>query len=115
MNIIPKTNTLEFDNNIVVRTIEANQPLTIPDYFWHSDFSYDINRILSCLTEKESTVIQLLYGINCEVVEMTDLAKRTGISRSRIREIKEKAIRRMRHSSRANILKKYLGGYETYN
>jgi RNA polymerase primary sigma factor len=70
----------------------------------------EIQRSLSTLTEKERDVINLYYGIGMshgltleEIGEMFDL------TRERVRQIKEKAIRRLKHTSRSKLLKSYLG------
>lgn len=110
-----KRRDLIIDNNTVSIAIENNQPLIAPDYFWMADLSFDINRILDSIDEKERIIIQLLYGLNCDAVEMDDLSKRTHIPRYRIRQLKERAIRTIRKNKKTyNLLCKYLDGYETY-
>jgi RNA polymerase primary sigma factor len=70
----------------------------------------EIQRSLSTLAEKEREIINLFYGIGVphnytleEIGDMFDL------TRERVRQIKEKALRRLKHSSRSKLLKAYLG------
>ncbi len=70
----------------------------------------EIERSLSTLTEKEREVIRLFYGIGMKHgLTLEEIGDRFGLTRERVRQIKEKAIRRLRHSSRSKHLKAYLG------
>jgi len=70
----------------------------------------EIDRALSTLTPRESDVIRLYYGLT-EIPSMTleEIGERFELTRERVRQIKEKAIRRLKHTSRSKILKMYLG------
>lgn len=70
----------------------------------------EVQRTLATLTERESNVIALYFGLNGEsVYTLEEIGDRFGLTRERVRQIKEKAIRRLRHTSRSNTLKSYLG------
>ena len=70
----------------------------------------EVQRILATLTERESNVIALYFGLNGESVStLEEIGDRFGLTRERVRQIKEKAIRRLRHTSRSKTLKSYLG------
>ena len=80
------------------------------DMLLKESLAAEIQRSLSTLTEKEREIINMFYGIGYphsytleEIGDMFDL------TRERVRQIKEKAIRRLKHSSRSKLLKAYLG------
>ena len=66
-------------------------------------------RALSTLTERERDIIKLFFGINTQEMTLEEIGEKFGLTRERVRQIKEKAIRRLRHSSRSKLLKTYLG------
>ncbi len=69
----------------------------------------EIFRALATLTERESDIIRLFFGIGCQEMTLEEIGERFGLTRERVRQIKEKAIRRLRHTSRSKLLKTYLG------
>jgi len=69
----------------------------------------EIERALATLTERESDIIKLFFGIGCQEMTLEEIGERFGLTRERVRQIKEKAIRRLRHTSRSKLLKSYLG------
>ncbi len=70
----------------------------------------EIERSLSTLSEKERDVINLYYGIGMNHgLTLEEIGAKFDLTRERVRQIKEKAIRRLRHTSRSRLLKAYLG------
>lgn len=70
----------------------------------------EIQRSLSTLTEKERDVINLYYGIGMNHgLTLDEIGAKFNLTRERVRQIKEKAIRRLKHTSRSKLLKAYLG------
>lgn len=71
----------------------------------------EIQRSLSRLTEKERDIINLFYGLlnGGYYISLEEIGERYDLTRERVRQIKEKAIRRLKHTSRSKILKSYLG------
>ncbi|OGU99144.1 MAG: hypothetical protein A3J84_09740 [Ignavibacteria bacterium RIFOXYA2_FULL_37_17] len=70
----------------------------------------EIDRALSTLTEREAEVIKLYFGLNKDhSLTLEEIGERFNLTRERVRQIKEKAIRRLRHASRSKNLKTYLG------
>jgi RNA polymerase primary sigma factor len=69
----------------------------------------EIDRALATLTERESDIVRLFFGIGCQDMTLEEIGERFGLTRERVRQIKEKAIRRLRHTSRSKLLKTYLG------
>ena len=65
---------------------------------------------LSTLSEREAEVIRLYFGLDREhSLTLEEIGERFQLTRERVRQIKEKAIRRLRHTSRSKSLRAYLG------
>lgn len=71
--------------------------------------SKEIERALTTLTERERDIIRYFFGIGCQEMTLEEIGEKFGLTRERVRQIKEKAIRRLRHTSRSKLLKGYLG------
>ena len=70
----------------------------------------EIRRTLSSLEGKEAKVLTMYFGLDQEnPLTLEEIGERFKLTRERVRQIKEKALRRLRHTSRSNILRKYLG------
>ena len=70
----------------------------------------EIERALSTLTDREAEVIRLYFGLNAKhALTLEEIGEKFDLTRERVRQIKEKAIRRLKQTSKSNILKTYLG------
>ena len=70
----------------------------------------EVQRALSTLTRREADVISFYFGLNGEhALTLEEIGEKFKLTRERVRQIKEKAIRRLRHTSRSKSLKPYLG------
>jgi RNA polymerase primary sigma factor len=70
----------------------------------------EVQRALSTLTTREADVVTLYFGLNGEhAMTLEEIGEKFNLTRERVRQIKEKAIRRLRHTSRSKALKTYLG------
>lgn len=70
----------------------------------------EIDRAVSTLTPREADVIRLYFGLNgSHPMTLEEIGEKFDLTRERVRQIKEKAIRRLKHASRSKILKTYLG------
>ena len=70
----------------------------------------EIQRALSTLTQRESDVLSFYYGLNGEnKMTLEEIGGKFGLTRERVRQIKEKATRRLRYSFRSRTLRTYLG------
>ncbi len=70
----------------------------------------EIERSLSTLTQREGDVVRLFYGLNGKAaLSLEEIGERFDLTRERVRQIKEKAIRRLKNTSRSRMLKPYLG------
>ena len=68
-----------------------------------------IERALSTLSSREREIIKSFFGIGCQEMTLEEIGERFGLTRERVRQIKEKAIRRLKSPSRSKLLKGYLG------
>lgn len=72
--------------------------------------SREIERSLSTLTDRQADVIKLYFGIGVEhPMSLEDIGDRFGLTRERVRQIKDKAINKLRNTSKSKLLKNYLG------
>ena len=69
----------------------------------------EVDRALETLTERERDIIRYFFGIGCSEMTLEEIGEKFDLTRERVRQIKEKAIRRLRQSSRSKLLKSYLG------
>ncbi|MFH0734270.1 MAG: sigma-70 family RNA polymerase sigma factor [bacterium] len=97
------------DNRLLDVLSNDSQPS--PDHNLMSDsLKNEIERALSTLTEREAEVIKLYFGLNKEhSLTLEEIGEKFNLTRERVRQIKEKAIRRLRHASRSKNLRAYLG------
>jgi RNA polymerase primary sigma factor len=96
------------DNSLLDVLINNDSPNADRSLIMES-LSREIHRALATLTERESDIIRLFFGIGCQEMTLEEIGERFGLTRERVRQIKEKAIRRLRHTSRSKLLKSYLG------
>ena len=70
----------------------------------------EIERSLNGLTPREADVVRLYYGLSGgHSHSLEEIGEKFDLTRERVRQIKEKAVRRLKHTSRSKILKDYLG------
>ena len=76
----------------------------------HESLKTEINRSLETLTPREADVVRLYFGLGEQhAMTLEEIGETFDLTRERVRQIKEKAIRRLKHTSRSKILKTYLG------
>ena len=96
------------DNSLLDVLVNDDSPIADRTLI-NESLSTEVERALSTLTERERDIIKLFFGINTQEMTLEEIGEKFGLTRERVRQIKEKAIRRLRHSSRSNLLKTYLG------
>jgi RNA polymerase primary sigma factor len=98
------------DNSLLDVLENPNTPGTDSGLEYLESLRKEIDRSLGTLTDRQADVIKLYFGIGVEhPLSLEDIGDRFGLTRERVRQIKEKAIRRLKHTSRSKILKTYLG------
>jgi len=85
------------DSSMADKTL-VNESLTI-----------EIDRALSMLSKREKDIVEMSYGINHQEMSLEEIGIRFGLTRERVRQIREKAIRKLRTGSRNSLLRSYLG------
>ena len=69
----------------------------------------EIANALNVLNERERNVVEAFYGINQSESTMEEIGKKYGLTRERVRQIREKAIRKLKQNTKNKMLKSYLG------
>ena len=97
------------ENNLY--SLLANNSDSIPDYsLLENSLKEEIVRSLKALSKREADILKLYFGLDCDhAFTLEDIGQKFHLTRERVRQIKEKAIRRLRHKKRAERLRKYLG------
>lgn len=98
------------DENSLLDILE-NEELPSPDNMLNSEsLKAEIERVLSVLSEREAEVIKLYFGLDKEQAHtLEEIGDKFNLTRERVRQIKEKAIRRLKRTSLSNDLRTYLG------
>ncbi len=88
-----------------------NEELPSPDnILMNESLKIEVERALETLTEREAEVIKLYFGLGREhPLTLEEIGEMFKLTRERVRQIKEKAIKRLRHASRSRPLRSYLG------
>ncbi|UCB51610.1 MAG: sigma-70 family RNA polymerase sigma factor [Candidatus Zixiibacteriota bacterium] len=96
------------DNSLMDVLEDEYQPAPDEDLLTES-LKLEIERALDTLSAREAEVINLYFGLNSEkALTLEEIGARFSLTRERVRQIKEKAIRRLRHASRSKSLRAYL-------
>lgn len=100
----------EEEENRLLDIIE-NQEQPSPDNTLISEsLRIELDRALSTLTPREAEVVKLYFGLDLETpLTLEEIGEKFELTRERVRQIKEKALRRLRHASRSKPLRSYLG------
>lgn len=96
------------ENSLMDRFTNEDQPLPDQRLIFES-LRIEVRRALSTLTLKETEILSLYFGLDTEdALSIEEISKQLKITREHVRQIKEKAIRRLRHASRSQSLRSYL-------
>jgi len=98
------------EDNSLLDVLE-NDNESAPDLdLMHESLRREVQRAIQTLGEKEQKVIELYFGLNGHhTMTLEEIVEKFNLTRERVRQIKEKAIRRLRHVSKSKALKGYLG------
>lgn len=98
------------EENSLLDIIENDQQPSPENELISESLKQEVKSVLSTLPEREAEVIRLYFGLDGEYsMTLEEIGEKFNLTRERVRQIKEKAIRRLRHNSKSNILKSYLG------
>ena len=92
IDVMPNSDSPEPDNMLVMESLRE-----------------EIKRALQTLNERERKVIEAFFGIDQPEKTLEEIGTEYGLTRERVRQIKEKAIRRLRHNTQNKMLKTFLG------
>ena len=96
------------DNSLLDIMVNDDAPLADRSLVMES-LRDEITRALSMLNDRERNIIECFFGIGQPEMTLEEIGERFGLTRERVRQIKEKAIRRLRHNTKNKMLKTYLG------
>ena len=101
----------EGESNSLLDVLADNTLDGTDDKMAYTDsLSVETNRALSTLSEREMKIIKMFFGIGEEnPMSLEQISEELGLTRERVRQIKEKALRRLRNDSRSKLLAEYLG------
>ena len=98
------------DNSLLDVLENAGTPGTDQELDYYESLRREIERSLSTLTDRQCDVIKLYFGIGVEhPMSLEDIGDKFGLTRERVRQIKDKAINKLRSANRSRLLKNYLG------
>ena len=92
LDVLPNANAPMADNELVKESLRN-----------------EIDRALQTLNDRERNIIEAFYGISQPEMTLEEMGDKFGLTRERVRQIKEKAIRRLRQNTKSKLLKTYLG------
>lgn len=95
------------DNNLLDVLPNSDSPTTDRALMSES-LSTEVDRALSTLSSREKEILQMFFGIGCQEMTLEEIGDHFGLTRERVRQVKEKALRRLRNTSRSTLLKPYL-------
>ncbi len=98
------------DKNSLIDILPNDQQPSPDVKLMQESLKAEVESVLSTLSEREASVLRLYFGINSEhSATLEEIGERFNLTRERVRQIKEKALRTLRHPSRSQNLKAYLG------
>lgn len=96
------------DNSLLDVLINDNSPMADRQLVMES-LNEEIRNALKILNERERNIVEAFFGINQPEMTLEEIGTKFGLTRERVRQIKEKAIRRLRSNTKNKLLKTYLG------
>ena len=98
----------EGESNSLLDVLPNSDSPTTDKSLMNESLATEIDRALSTLSEREKEILQMLFGIGCQEMTLEEIGDHFGLTRERVRQVKEKALRRLRSTSRSTLLKTYL-------
>ena len=97
------------DNSLLDVLVNEDTPNTDGTLMYES-LSREIDRALATLTERESDIIKMFFGIGCQEVTLEEIGDKFGLTRERVRQIESSAIKKLKHPKVGRKLKNYIEG-----
>ena len=98
------------EDNTMYDVLKSEEAPTPETELLYESLRKEIDRAISTLTQREQDVVRLYFGLNgSHPMTLEEIGEKFDLTRERVRQIKEKAIRRLKHTSRSKILKSYRG------
>lgn len=98
----------EGESNSLLDVLPSSDTPTTDKSLMNESLATEIDRALSTLSDREKEILQMLFGIGCQEMTLEEIGDHFGLTRERVRQVKEKALRRLRNTSRSTLLKTYL-------
>ena len=95
------------DNSLLDVLVNDDSPMADRSLV-NESLAREIDRALSTLSDREKDIIQMFFGINHQEMTLEEIGDKFNLTRERVRQIKEKAIRRLRQDTKSKLLKSYL-------
>ena len=96
------------DNSLLDVMTNPDSP-TADNILMRESLSKEISRALECLSERERAIIELSFGIDGSELTLEEIGDKFGLTRERVRQIREKSIRKLRAANKNSLLRGYLG------
>ena len=101
---------IEGENSNLYDVLNSGESPNPDKSLLHESLKVEILRALETLTPREADVVKLYFGLgDAHPMTLEEIGETFDLTRERVRQIKEKAIRRLKHTSRSKILRTYLG------
>ena len=101
--------TTDADSNSLIDIMENKGIDPSDDYLIRESLIKEIERALSTLPEREAIIIKHFFGVNDVELSLREIGDKLGLTRERVRQLKERALRKLRKNSRSKHLKTFLG------
>ena len=99
----------EGDDSTLLEVISDDNMPSTDGRMIDTSLATEIDRMLDTLDEREKTIVEMCFGINNREMTLDEISEKFGLSRERVRQIREKALLKLRHSNKKNLLQEYLG------
>ncbi|MBN3034305.1 MAG: sigma-70 family RNA polymerase sigma factor [Bacteroidales bacterium] len=101
---------LQDEDNTMYDILRSDGIPTPESALMYDSLRMEVERAISTLTRREADVVRLYFGLNSKhPLTLEEIGEKFDLTRERVRQIKEKAIRRLKQTSRSKLLKSYLG------
>lgn len=101
---------IEGEDNSLYDVVSSDDTPSPDTPLMHDSLKREIERTLTTLAPREADIVRLFFGLNGQhALTLEEIGEKFDLTRERVRQIKEKAIRRLKQQSRSRLLKTYLG------